>query len=133
MASAPFLVKIKEDFLSCAICSEEFKRPKALKCQHTFCEKCLTDYIIKTAYDHNEKREFLCPICREIIDAPDQTSPPSEWASKIKNNFVLNGIHDFLNSTKHFQSSKFETYIPQDYNTLSLADNFHICKNIPSH
>lgn len=127
MAAAPILDRIKEDFLSCAICSEAFKRPKVLKCQHTFCENCLADYITKTA-DNHDKRGFLCPICRELMDPPDQTSPPSEWASKITNNFVLDGIHEFLCSNEEFQSVNTESLFPKDHSSLRSADDVYFCE-----
>ncbi|XP_013420349.1 tripartite motif-containing protein 2-like [Lingula anatina] len=58
---------LTEDFLTCSICLEKFKVPKALSCSHTFCQHCLQDYL-----DRNFQGQpcFPCPICRRQCDLP---------------------------------------------------------------
>ncbi|XP_078695026.1 E3 ubiquitin-protein ligase TRIM32-like [Branchiostoma floridae x Branchiostoma belcheri] len=66
MAAAPwsFGKQIREE-LSCSICLELFTRPKALPCQHTFCQDCLEAHA-------REEGAFECPTCREKITLPSQ-------------------------------------------------------------
>ncbi|XP_030000266.1 nuclear factor 7, ovary-like [Sphaeramia orbicularis] len=46
-----------ESFLSCHVCSETFRDPVSLSCNHSFCSKCLKEFWEKT---ENEN----CPICK---------------------------------------------------------------------
>lgn len=32
---------ITDDLVNCLICTEPYKNPKVLPCQHTFCTECL--------------------------------------------------------------------------------------------
>ncbi|ESP03168.1 hypothetical protein LOTGIDRAFT_137784, partial [Lottia gigantea] len=52
--------KVIEDYLTCIICSDTYEDPHQLKCQHTFCLKCLTAYIQKRKFTNS----FPCPVCR---------------------------------------------------------------------
>ncbi|XP_070555555.1 tripartite motif-containing protein 2-like [Ptychodera flava] len=55
--SIKVLRKIGEDFLSCAICREQYKSPKILPCHHTFCGECL----VKLS---RNATELVCPTCK---------------------------------------------------------------------
>ncbi|CAH1269265.1 TRIM2 [Branchiostoma lanceolatum] len=57
-----FKQKILEEELSCGICQETFRRPKALPCLHTFCEECLTEVA--------NLGELSCPLCRREVPLP---------------------------------------------------------------
>lgn len=35
------LSQINSDYLTCQICMDTYRKPKVLKCQHTFCQSCL--------------------------------------------------------------------------------------------
>ena len=52
------LLPIK-DCLLCAICLELYKDPRALPCQHVFCNHCLQDWL---------KVDPKCPKCRVALD-----------------------------------------------------------------
>ena len=45
----------------CAICWDEFSKPKILPCRHTFCKPCLKGYLKKT----ENCTEIKCPMCRQ--------------------------------------------------------------------
>ncbi|XP_066299674.1 tripartite motif-containing protein 3-like [Branchiostoma lanceolatum] len=64
--------RILEDFLSCGICFEPFTKPKALPCQHTFCQKCLEGQHKQWLEDCRKKpreqqQPFRCSMCREPV------------------------------------------------------------------
>uniref|UniRef100_A0A672YIS0 Uncharacterized protein n=1 Tax=Sphaeramia orbicularis TaxID=375764 RepID=A0A672YIS0_9TELE len=44
-------------FLSCHVCSETFKDPVSLSCNHSFCSNCLKEFWEKT-------KNKNCPICK---------------------------------------------------------------------
>lgn len=80
--------KLQEEFLSCKICLESFRRPKALPCLHTFCCHCLNDYVrshvsLKPGY-------FSCPMCRKDIRVPDG------GIQEFQDNFLLLSLSDTL-------------------------------------
>ena len=54
---------IASDYLTCSICWNVFTDPKMLSCGHSFCTKCLYDYI-KNVSKSKSRDGFDCPICR---------------------------------------------------------------------
>ncbi|XP_038149214.1 nuclear factor 7, ovary-like [Cyprinodon tularosa] len=48
---------ILETFLSCHVCSETFRDPVSLSCNHSFCSSCLKEF-----WEQTENRN--CPICK---------------------------------------------------------------------
>ncbi|XP_077870640.1 E3 ubiquitin-protein ligase TRIM45-like [Saccoglossus kowalevskii] len=80
MAAAKSLLdELGEDFLSCSICLEFYKNPKALPCLHTFCEQCLVDFKVKSG------GVLKCATCRIQCDTPIQ---------ELKSNFFLTSLLD---------------------------------------
>ncbi|XP_013126385.1 nuclear factor 7, brain-like [Oreochromis niloticus] len=57
MAEKPTFIK---SHLSCHLCSETFKDPVTLTCNHSFCSSCL-----KTFWEQNKKKN--CPRCKQKI------------------------------------------------------------------
>ena len=81
------LNKLGEDFLSCAICLELFKKPKVLPCNHSFCEPCLTTLVKKAG-------KLNCPTCGMPCQLPDG------GVSELKANFFINSLADlYLNQS----------------------------------
>lgn len=59
-----------EPTFKCSICLRPFRTPRVLPCQHCFCTKCLSDYIIETQAQDNSSSMmfyFSCPICRKAV------------------------------------------------------------------
>ena len=52
------LKSFTENQLQCSICSEIFINPTLINCGHTFCEKCIDNWILQKEVNAS------CPICR---------------------------------------------------------------------
>jgi hypothetical protein len=70
----------QDDTFSCSICLEEFTKPKLLPCFHTFCCKCIQQYID----NHGSSGTFNCPICRA-----ETSIPTGGKADTFQTNFYL--------------------------------------------
>ena len=60
-----------DELLECSVCLEQFKEPKMLNCQHSFCfEPCLKNMVETTMIRRNsgrmrEQKYIQCAICRK--------------------------------------------------------------------
>ena len=62
MASASSMPPTDQDLkllLECSICLETFDDPRTLPCLHSFCKKCLENFV-----DGKRDDELNCPVCR---------------------------------------------------------------------
>ncbi len=64
MASASSMPSLGErqhlkSLLECSICLETFEEPRTLLCLHSFCRKCLENFV-----DGKRDDELNCPVCR---------------------------------------------------------------------
>ena len=80
--------KLQEEFLSCKICLEPIRRPKALPCLHSFCEHCLRDYVRR--HPGGRPGYFPCPMCRK------ETLIPQGGVEDFQDNFLLLSLSDTL-------------------------------------
>jgi hypothetical protein len=48
-----------KSLLECSICLETFEDPRTLPCLHSFCKKCLENFV-----DGKHEDELNCPVCR---------------------------------------------------------------------
>ena len=60
-------------YVDCPICLDTMTNPRALKCKHVFCSKCL-----KKALDVSNK----CPVCQEPQGVLQGNQPPGEMTSR---------------------------------------------------
>ncbi|XP_074525773.1 uncharacterized protein LOC141790040 [Halichoeres trimaculatus] len=79
-----------ESFLNCHLCSETFRDPVSLSCNHSFCSSCLQKFWEQT----NNKN---CPICRR------KSSKDNPWV-----NFALKELSDSFARRLKMGSSKTE-------------------------
>ncbi|XP_046571378.1 uncharacterized protein LOC124279581 [Haliotis rubra] len=97
MATAGLEKKVKDNFLTCSICFEMYTDPCTLKCDHTFCRKCVTSYI-QTRPDAVQSKTIPCPCCRQDTKVPYPSSPVEEWAGQIKPSIIIQGLIDAYRS-----------------------------------
>ena len=80
-----------EALVCCAICTDTFKHPKVLPCQHTFCLACLRQFYESCNKQRVVKlSNFPCPQCRKV------TYLPSGGLESLPTDFKINQIQDFL-------------------------------------
>ena len=88
-----------EMLIECPICFESFTDPIALPCMHTFCAKCIKQYVNTSDYDEGETRKFNCPTCRRHFDIPEG------GAERLPKNMFVNNLKEVIASTKSTQSN----------------------------
>lgn len=49
--------------LECAVCLDTFDDPRMLRCQHSYCKKCLEKIVVR----EGNVLKVTCPECREEI------------------------------------------------------------------
>ncbi|XP_050417881.1 tyrosine-protein kinase SRK2 isoform X2 [Patella vulgata] len=104
--------KLEDEFLSCKICLEPFKRPKALPCLHTFCENCLKDYVRRNP--GNKPGYFPCPMCRK------DTYVPLQGVEEFPDNFFVLSLSDTLQENTVFSP-----------HSIPVSPPKHICPPSP--
>lgn len=85
---------VSEDFLTCALCHDEYDDPRALDCLHAFCKSCISDHIVKSTKDQRAPTTFDCPVCKRAIQAPDPHQMPSLWAGLLPVSHLLTSLMD---------------------------------------
>ncbi|XP_071108171.1 tripartite motif-containing protein 2-like [Haliotis cracherodii] len=81
------------EFLTCVICQELYTDPCTLRCDHTFCRKCVTEYI-QTRPDAVQSKTIPCAFCRQYTRVPHPSRPVEEWAGQIKPSIIIQGLID---------------------------------------
>ncbi|XP_019639587.1 PREDICTED: E3 ubiquitin-protein ligase TRIM56-like [Branchiostoma belcheri] len=93
MASA-LIKEISDDFLTCQICLETFRRPKILDCVHSFCEECLKEYL------KEGETVVKCPTCQR-----DTAMKQDGGVSGLKDNFFILNLVETIGARKKVQHS----------------------------
>ncbi|CAL8351627.1 unnamed protein product [Lota lota] len=83
-STSPVVRQIDKQFLVCSICLDHYHNPKVLPCLHTFCEKCLQNYI------PSQSLTLSCPVCRQTSILPEK------GVSALQNNFFITNLMDVL-------------------------------------
>ncbi|XP_061107269.1 tripartite motif-containing protein 2-like isoform X1 [Conger conger] len=81
---SPVVRQIDKQFLICSICIDRYDNPKVLPCLHTFCERCLQNYIPAHSLT------VSCPVCRQTSILPER------GVSALQSNFFITGLMDVL-------------------------------------
>ena len=77
--------------ITCAICCDAFKDAVIIQCHHSFCRKCITEWI-----DHNKsytgpynRSTYTCPTCKTV----NQLAP-------LQKSFYVEQMRDIVEKTK---------------------------------
>uniref|UniRef100_A0A3P8UUE6 Tripartite motif containing 2a n=1 Tax=Cynoglossus semilaevis TaxID=244447 RepID=A0A3P8UUE6_CYNSE len=79
---SPVVRQIDKQFLICSICLDRYENPKVLPCLHTFCERCLQNYIPAHSLT------LSCPVCRQTSILPER------GVAALQNNFFITNLMD---------------------------------------
>ena len=85
------IASVKEDFFPCRLCASDYVNPQILPCLHSFCEKCLQQYVKHTQTANKDPKrvdQFMCPVCQTWITVPEQ------GVSGFQQNPFLKSIQD---------------------------------------
>ncbi|XP_072118517.1 tripartite motif-containing protein 2-like isoform X3 [Mobula birostris] len=82
--SSPVVRQIDKQFLVCSICLDRYNNPKVLPCLHTFCERCLQNYIPP------QSLSLSCPVCRQTSILPEK------GVAALQNNFFISNLMEVL-------------------------------------
>nr|XP_014349300.1 PREDICTED: tripartite motif-containing protein 2 [Latimeria chalumnae] len=91
---SPVVRQIDKQFLICSICLDRYKNPKVLPCLHTFCERCLQNYIPAHSLT------LSCPVCRQTSILPEK------GVCALQNNFFITNLMDVLQRTPDSSSEE---------------------------
>ncbi|XP_078614324.1 uncharacterized protein LOC144883603 [Branchiostoma floridae x Branchiostoma japonicum] len=113
MAESKLLNRLSEDFLECQICLQPYRRPKVLSCLHSFCQKCLEEFLKK----QKVKTELDCPTCRS------KTLLPGGGVAELKDNFFVESLKDTVDVHKKL-TNEGESLVCGSCETKSGAESF---------
>ncbi|XP_021354933.1 tripartite motif-containing protein 2-like [Mizuhopecten yessoensis] len=83
--------------LECPICLEQMQSPKSLPCLHSFCEECLSTYIVTDlSGEMAAVTSFPCPVCRKITSPVNHSEGKETWAQQFPTDSL----------TQHFNNHK---------------------------
>ncbi|XP_062423552.1 tripartite motif-containing protein 3 isoform X3 [Rhea pennata] len=83
-STSPVVRQIDKQFLVCSICLDRYRNPKVLPCLHTFCERCLQNYIPP------QSLTLSCPVCRQTSILPEK------GVAALQNNFFITNLMEVL-------------------------------------
>lgn len=76
--------------VTCQICERSMTKPKCLNCTHSFCEQCLSAYIIRLAEGEGKSlQSFKCPACQADNGVPDRLQPIKDWVRFVSDSALI--------------------------------------------
>ncbi|XP_066514851.1 tripartite motif-containing protein 2 [Hoplias malabaricus] len=85
---SPVVRQIDKQFLICSICLDRYDNPKVLPCLHTFCERCLQNYIPAHSLT------LSCPVCRQTSILPEK------GVAALQSNFFITNLMEVLKRSR---------------------------------
>ena len=83
-----------EKDITCSLCLEFFKHPKSLPCLHTYCKRCIAEYIRSRGNNY----DFPCPLCKKKTKVTSAEAMPT--------NFLIVNMLERYNEQKARESLK---------------------------
>lgn len=91
---SPVVRQIDKQFLICSICLDRYNNPKVLPCLHTFCERCLQNYIPPHSLT------LSCPVCRQTSILPEK------GVAALQSNFFITNLMEVLKKSPNSNLSE---------------------------
>ncbi|XP_071952918.1 E3 ubiquitin-protein ligase TRIM56-like [Antedon mediterranea] len=92
--AAKVINDINEKVLLCSVCHEVFQTPKTLGCQHSFCLKCIQNWVERSG------GKLTCPMCRQ------QFKLPSNGVGGLPSSYFINQLLEYTKETKENVASE---------------------------
>lgn len=103
---------LKEEYLSCSICLEQYNMPKTLPCDHIFCQECLVNHVKKTIKRHKSHVEVTCPICRFNMKLNCKANFDARaWVNTLPTDSLVGSLMQTLK--KHERAAKSPDSLPK--------------------
>ncbi|KAI3387424.1 hypothetical protein SNEBB_000955 [Seison nebaliae] len=123
--------EISDEFLTCKICLERYKDPKALSCLHSFCGVCILEHLQNGIYSNSRKsfnssykfggKDFSCPLCRQ------KTKIPLSGVNALPDNFVIKNLTEMIRKGEERRSTVPKSFCDICRQTKKI-DNLATCK-----
>ncbi|XP_019220822.1 E3 ubiquitin-protein ligase TRIM7 [Oreochromis niloticus] len=109
-----------ENYLSCHVCSETFRDPVSLSCNHNFCSSCLQKFWEQTKNNCVDEQRAVCPVCEFSLHQSHKVVPVEEAVSDLKEQLKsdLKSLKDKRNKYKQKQLLSTERQIRAEFNKL---------------
>ncbi|KAL3868272.1 hypothetical protein ACJMK2_041099 [Sinanodonta woodiana] len=118
---------ISADYLTCVICCGQYEDPRKFPCEHSYCLKCITNYIEKNLRRSGQSK-LICPICREItIDLPVDDSLDSWIYEQLPQDSLVVSLTETLNLHLRRLSDSPE----DDFSIKEAKGKYEICDKHP--
>ena len=105
-----------KELLDCPICHDPYTNPKALPCQHIFCQECLEGMPLDKI---NRAYYFDCPICRS------RTELPEDGPGAFPVAFLVNNMQSLLRKPQEPTCSDHEKQLDIFCNTCDTVICYH--------
>ena len=83
---------LKDEYLSCRICLDQYKDPRRLPCDHIFCKDCLINHVTQTFTTRHFRNYVTCPLCRTEFEGQSQDSDqfiPNDWVCSLPSDSLV--------------------------------------------
>lgn len=100
---------LKEDYLCCRICLNQFHKPKTLPCDHSFCEECIALHVSQTISRHRSSTQLVCPLCRHPIPANPRSFDVEAWVKTLPTDPLLESLLNTVHVHELKDSGQFAT------------------------
>lgn len=89
---------LKDEYLSCSICLDQYQQPKTLPCDHIFCQQCLTNHLTQNITTSKPRIEISCPVCREITIVKSKGNfDVKSWVKALPTDSLVGSLMQTLN------------------------------------
>ncbi|WAR04684.1 TRIM3-like protein [Mya arenaria] len=84
---------LQAEYLSCSICLEPFRQPRALPCEHVFCCSCLVQHVDATHVRRRDHIEVSCPLCRNLVSIKARAEfDPHSWVVTLPSDSLIESL-----------------------------------------
>ena len=100
------VTNLKDEYLSCSICLDQYRQPKTLPCDHIFCHECLINHVTRNIKTNKPQIEISCPVCREKTIVKSKGSfVVKSWVNALPTDSLVGSLMQTLNMHETYSRS----------------------------